>query len=82
MATVTATSSGMAAASSTVADPASGSARPVAGRARDGGATASADPEEGPDVVQDAVEQFGDGAVARPGQRERGDGGGDGSYQT
>jgi hypothetical protein len=33
-------------------------------------------------VVQDTVEQPGDRAVARPRQGERGDRGGDGSYQT
>jgi hypothetical protein len=82
MATVTATSSGMAAASSTVADPVLGSTRPVAERVRDDGGTESTDAEQGPDVVQDAVEQVGDGAVARPGQGKGGDRGGDGSYQT
>ena len=90
MASVTATSSGMAAVSSTVADPASGRRRPVPGRARAHvvglirahaatapaepssaeGATTSADPEEGADVVEDAVEEIGDGAVAGPGQGE------------
>jgi hypothetical protein len=82
MATVTATSSGIAAASSTVADPALGPSRLVAERVRDDGATGSTDPEERPYVVQDTVEQIGDGPVARPCQGEGGDRGGDGSYQT
>jgi hypothetical protein len=33
-------------------------------------------------VVEDAAQQAGDRAVARPGEGERRDGRGDGSYQT
>jgi hypothetical protein len=103
MASVTATRSGIAAASSTVADPAAVASRCVVaclGVARahgrlvagtlDGvarvmgraGSTASPDPEQGPHLVQDLGEEAGDGPVARPGQGECGDGGGNGSYQT
>jgi hypothetical protein len=42
----------------------------------------SPDPEERPDMVENAVEQLGDGALPGPRQGERRDGGGDGSYQT
>ena len=51
-------------------------------RTRFAAVTTSADPEQGSDMVEDAVEEIGDGAVARPRQGERGDGGRDGSYQT
>jgi hypothetical protein len=33
-------------------------------------------------MVEDPVEQVGDGPLSRPGQGKRGDRGGDGSYQT
>ena len=75
MARVIATSNGIAAASSTVADPAAadpapGPRRPSGGGTRRQGATGSPHPEQGPHVVEDAVEQVGDRAVARPGEGE------------
>ena len=82
MASVTATSNGMAAVSSTVADPPSGRRRPAADRAGIDAATTSADPEQGAHMIEDAVQEVGHGAVAGPGQGEGGDRGRYGSYQT